>query len=128
MTYLKKYGLHLVYTITSIILSLLLITTLNYFNIISSTFYNILKIIILLLNIFISNFILGKKAISKGYLEGLKSSIIIILLLLVFSFLLNLSLHPKIIIYYLIIIGTSILGSMIGINQKKRGQNKKQKF
>lgn len=119
MTYLKKYGLHLIYTTISILLSLLLITTLNYFNIISSTVYNILKIIVLLLNLFISNFILGKKAISKGYLEGLKLSIITILLLLIFSFILNLPLQPKIIIYYLIIIGTSVLGSMIGINKKK---------
>ena len=119
MNYIKKYGLHLLYTTTSILLSLIFITILNYFNIIPSTIYNILKIITLLLNLFISSFILGKKAINKGYLEGLKLSSIIILILLLFSFIFSLSLQLKIIIYYLIIIGTSILGSMIGISKKK---------
>ena len=119
MTYLKKYGLRLIYTIISILISILIITTLYYFNIISSTTYNILKIVILLLNIFISSFILGKKANSRGYLEGIKLSIMIIPLLLILSLTLSLSLKPRILIYYLIISATSIFGGMVGISRRK---------
>lgn len=119
MTYLKKYGLRLLYTIISILVSILIITTLYYFNIISSATYNILKIVVLLINIFISSFILGKKAVSKGYLEGIKLSIMIIPILLMLSLILGLSLKPRVIIYYLIIASTSIFGSMVGISRKR---------
>lgn len=119
MTYLKKYGLRLLYTIISILASILIITTLYYFNIISSGTYNVLKIVILLINIFISSFILGKKATSRGYLEGIKLSIMIIPLLLILSLVLSLSLKPRVLIYYLIIAVTSIFGGMVGISRKK---------
>ena len=109
MTYIKKYGLRLLYTIISILLSLLFLTIT----------YKILKIIILLLNIFINSFILGTKTTNKGYLEGIKFSLIIISILLILTLLLNLSIKPRIILYYLIIIFTSTLGSMIGINKNK---------
>ncbi len=119
MTYLKKYGLRLLYTIISILVSILIITTLYYFNIISSATYNILKIVVLLINIFISSFILGKKANNRGYLEGIKLSIMIISILIILSLILNLSLKPRVIIYYLIITSTSIFGSMVGISRKR---------
>lgn len=119
MTYFKKYGLRLIYTILAIILSLLLITILYYYNLINQNTYKILKIIVILLNIFISSFILGKKASNKGYLEGIKFSIIIILLLLILTLIFNLTFKPKIILYYFIILTTSTLGSMIGISKNK---------
>ena len=76
MTYLKKYGKRLIFTITSIIISLFLLTILYYFNIIGPNLNKVLKIVIILLNIFISSFILGKNTISKGYLEGIKFALI----------------------------------------------------
>ena len=119
MQYLKKYGIHLFYTVATLILFLLLITTLYYFNIIGPNIYKTLKIIIVFVNIFCSAFILGRKTLMKGYLEGLKLGIIFSLLLLVLTFILNLTFKPKILLYYIIIISTSILGSMIGISRKK---------
>ena len=119
MTYIKKYGLRLLYTIISILLSLLFLTIIYNYNLINQNTYKILKIIILLLNIFINSFILGTKTTNKGYLEGIKFSLIIISILLILTLLLNLSIKPRIILYYLIIIFTSTLGSMIGINKNK---------
>ena len=72
MTYIKKYGLRLLYTILSLLISILFLTTLYHYNLINQTTYNILKIIIILTNIFISSFILGQKTKIKGYLEGIK--------------------------------------------------------
>lgn len=119
MSYLKKYGLRLIYTIISILLSLFLITTLYYFNIINGTTYSILKIVIILLNIFISSFILGKKATSKGFLEGIKLSVIIIPIFIILALLTNEVLKLRVIIYYIIILITSTFGSMVGISRKK---------
>ena len=103
MSYLKKYGLRLLYTIISILLSLLLVTSLYYFNIISNNTYKFLKIIIILINIFISSFLLGKKSIKKGYLEGIKLAIIIIPIFFILTLLVNETFNLKNIIYYLII-------------------------
>lgn len=119
MSYLKKYGLRLFYTFLFLFLSFAFITMLYYFNIINENFYKIFKIIILIINIFISSFILGKKANAKGYLEGIKLSSLTILLFLLFSFILNKPLKLRILIYYLIIIITATLGGMLGINRKK---------
>lgn len=123
MNNLKTYGLRLIYTIISLLLSLILLTTLYYFNLISPTTYKVLKITIFLINIFISAYILGKKAKTKGYLEGIKLSSIIIPLLFILTVLTNSPLKLRIIIYYLIIIFTALLGSMIGINRKKELSN-----
>lgn len=118
MSNLKKYIFFLSTTILSILISILLITTLYYFNIISPTIYNILKIIVLLLSIFINSFLLGKKAQNKGYLEGLK---IIIPIIIIFSLItvFSKSFTLKVLLYYLILIMTSSFGSMVGISTKK---------
>ena len=123
MTYLKKYGLILLYTIISILLSLLLITLIYNYNLINQNTYKILKIILFLLSIFINSFLLGKKTQNKGYLEGIKYSLIIIIILILLTFIFSLKFKLSLILYYLIIISTSTLGSMIDISNntnKKR--------
>lgn len=119
MTYIKTYGLRIIYIFIFIILFLLLTTTLYYFNIINNQTYKILKIIICLLSIFINSYILGKKTLKKGYLEGLKLSLIIIPILFIITVISKKALKFRIILYYLIILITSIFGSMLGINRKK---------
>ena len=115
---MKKYLIHLGTTIISILILLLLLTTLYYFNIINETTYNILKIIILLISIFFNCLFLGKKAKNKGYLEGIKLSLILIVISLIPTIILSKFTLP-ILIYYVIILITGALGSMIGINMNK---------
>lgn len=119
MLYLKKYGLRLIYTIMSILLSLLVVTTFYYFDLINGTTYSILKIIIILLNIFISSFILGKKAINKGYLEGIKLAVIIIPIFIILALITKEVFKLRVILYYLIIFITSTFGGMVGISRNK---------
>ena len=118
MEIIKKYSFRFLYTILSIVISLLLITTLYHFNIISSNIYQTLKLIILLVNILISGIILGKKATSKGYLEGIKLGIFMILLCFLITLVTGQDLKIRLLIYDSIILITSILGGMIGINKK----------
>lgn len=119
MTYIKKYGKRLLFTMISILLSLLAITLLYYFNIIGQNTNKVLKIIAILVNIFISSFILGKNTIKKGYLEGIKLALIIIPIFIITSLLTSSKIEIRAILYYIIILITSILGSMIGINKRK---------
>lgn len=115
---MKKYLMSFITTILSIIITLLLITTIYYFNLINQSTYNILKIIFLLLSLLINSFILGKTSTKKGYLEGIKLSSPLIILFIFISLITN-QFKPISFIYYLIILLTTIFGSMIGISTKK---------
>ena len=118
MEIIKKYSFRFLYTILGILLSILLITILYNFNIISSNTYHVLKLITILFNILISGLILGKKATKKGYLEGIKLGAFIIVLFSLSTILIEQKLQLKLLLYDLIILTTAILGGMIGINKK----------
>ena len=121
MNYLKKVGISLLYIIGIIFALTMIITILNYFNIISGTLLTISKILICVISLFIGGFIIGKKSSKKGWLEGFKLSIIFLLLLLLFNYL-GLGSLPELknIIYYSIIIASCIFGSIIGINKNSK--------
>lgn len=108
----------LLYFFGFILLSNVLITLLNYFNILQNSVIDILKFIIPILGLFVISYLLGQKSIKKGYLEGLKLGGIIIFTFLIITLILK-SFNFKVIIYYLILLLSSVLGSMIGINRKK---------
>ena len=110
--YLKYFSILLI----SIIIPIFILTIFNYFEIINNT--NILKLIITLISIFINSFFLGKNSKSKGYIEGLKFGIIFIIFITLFNLILVNEFRLKILIYYLLIIITSMVGSTIGINKK----------
>ena len=78
-----------------------------------------LKILIILLSSFFSGFYIGFKSNNKGYINGVKFSLIIISIFLLSS--LSVKGFKFIsIIYYLIIIIVITLGSMLGINRKSK--------
>lgn len=118
MTNIKKYFLAVLYTFILLIILFLINTTLYYFNILSPATYNILKIILLLISLFINSFSLGKKALKRGYLEGIKLSIPIIILFLLIT-LFTKSFTLKVLLLYFILLLTSSFGSMLGISTKK---------
>ena len=110
--YLKYFSILLI----SIIIPIFILTIFNYFEIINNT--NILKLIITLISIFINSFFLGKNSKSKGYIEGLKFGIIFIIFITLLNLILVNEFSLKIIIYYILILITSMIGSTIGINKK----------
>ena len=123
MKYLKNLGFSFLYIIASILIITFIITILNYFNIISDKVISIFKILIPVISLFIGGFYIGKRSTNKGYLEGLKLGLLFSIFLLIFNFLaLSNSFKLKYLLFYLIIIVSSILGSMIGININKKNQ------
>ena len=111
-TYLKNY---LYFIILVIILSIIL-SILNYIFPFNNTIF---LISILPISMFIACILLGKNCKEKAYLEGIKFSIIYLMLNTIFILITKTSFTYKTIIIYLLIIISSILGSILGINLKK---------
>ena len=114
----KNYLTSLGYFFAILIISTLILTIFNYFNIINQKIITILKLLIPIIAIFIASFKLGTHSKQKGYLEGLKIGIIIILTFTIIVLLLD-KISIKSLLYYTILVLTAMLSSMIGINRKK---------
>lgn len=121
MKYLKQIGKAILVMTIFLITSTFLITLLNYFNIIGSGFLSILKIAIIIITLFIGGYLIGKESSKKGWLEGLKLSLIFTIILILFSILgFGNKLEFKHILYYGILIISCMFGSMLGINKSNQ--------
>ena len=116
--YLKNFLKSLLISIISFLVLTLFVTIFNYFNLLSINGMNISKIIIPIISMLIGSFYLGTTVKNKGWLEGIKFSVLIILLLIIINLLiLKNGFEIKNLIYYIIILVSSMVGSMIGINR-----------
>lgn len=120
MKYLKNLGFAFIYILSSMLILTFIVTLLSFANVMNDKVTSIFKIAIPIIGLLIGGFYMGKRARKSGYLEGLKLGGIFSLCLLIFNFLaFNSSFKVKYLLFYLILIATSVLGSMIGINRKK---------
>lgn len=118
MKLLKKYDFIYKYLIFILILTLLL-TFVNLIIPINNHINSLISLIMMLGYIFICSIKKGFKVEEKAYLEGFKLGLMYIAILYVLNCLtLNFALPIKKILYFLIIIITSVLGCIIGINKK----------
>ncbi len=118
LQYLKNLSKGLLTTITVFIMLSLILTLLNYFNLLNHTVLTICKMIIPLLSIGIGGFISGKKMVKNGWISGLINGLIITLFIFILSLIIK-DFEFKNLIFFIIIIITSTFGSMLGINAKK---------
>lgn len=116
--YMFYYLKSMLYTISIILISTIILTIFNYFNIINGTILKIILLIIPILGVFIGSFKIGKISNKKGYIEGLKYGIIWILLFLIVNLILKNFLLTSL-LYYTIILITSSFAGVLGINKKK---------
>lgn len=119
MNYLKKLGKIIITTLLSIIILGFILTILYYFDIISNNIYNIMKMVIVLLSLFINAFFLGKNSTKYGLVEGLKLGAIIIIIMFIIKIFTSNSFDIRTVIYSIIILLTTSIGSVIGINKKE---------
>ena len=111
--YLKSY----IYLFGSILILTLILTIINYFFIIPT---KVIKLLIPIISILISTIILGKNTKSKAYLEGLKFTSIYITISIIISIITKNPFTLKLILSYLLLLLSGIIGSMIGINLNKK--------
>lgn len=114
INYLKFIGIFLA-------IELAITFVMSLFNLLGAS-GEITSLIIFILNIilfFALSFINAKKKQKRGYLEGLFIGLIFILLMyLIKLIIVNNSFNIATIIYYIILLLSSILGGMFGINKK----------
>ncbi len=116
---MKKIMVALIYIVSSLLLLTLIFTLTNYFNIISDKTMSILKIIIPTISLFIGGIYLGMNTKLKGFCNGLKLGLVFISIMIILNIIFISNFEFKNILYYLILLITTSLGSMIGINIKK---------
>ena len=117
---MRKFNYILYFILFIFVFSLLLsvFNLLFYFNDGFNSFLCFISVVLYVLLVNISN---GSNIANKAYKVGFIRGIIYILILYIMnSFIISFKIDLKTIIYYLIIICFSILGSIIGINKKKK--------
>ena len=113
-----KYLKSSIYTLCILIGSTIVITILNYFNILMGNVLKITELLIPIISIFRGSYMLGKSSNNKGYIEGLKYGMAWIILFLIIN-LISKNFTYLSLIYYLILIIIAIVSSIIGINRRK---------
>ena len=116
---LKSYFKVILIGLLFMIVFAFLLSILEYFNLFYGKVSEVSMFIYMAILFFIIGLLVGKKATHKGYLEGIKISLSLIFILIVINVLFyqtGFSLERT--IYYFILILSSTLGSMIGINKQ----------
>ena len=117
--YLKYLKVFLYIFIPLLFLNLLL-SIFYYFNIFDDNVINYLRIIIFPISMFIGGIYLGNKANKRGWLEGIKIGLFISIIFFIIGILIY-KFSLKRVLYYLILVFASVIGSMIGISKKRTG-------
>lgn len=124
METIKKYLSSLGITLGLILAFSFFLNIFSYFDLLNSNIYKIILILTSAISILVGSFILGKKSDNKGYLEGIKFGLITIILFFIISFLaFSQKLTISSFIYYLILVITSSIGAMLGINKRTNQNN-----
>lgn len=119
-----KYLKSLVWTIIPIFILSFLGSLFYYLNWLNPKVYNILKLLIPVLSLFLGGLYLGKHSKENGWLEGLKLGGSWIIFLFILSYLaFDIGFSLKGLIYYLIILITTTFGSMVGIRNVEKEKN-----
>jgi len=120
MNYIK-YLKVLIYILVPILILNTMTSLLYYFNIIGNGAINYFKLFIMAISMLIGGIYIGSHTSKKGWLEGLKIGFEVIIILFIISYLaFDQGINVKTLIYYFIILSSSMLGSMIGINRRKK--------
>jgi len=116
---LKIYGKTITKFLAALFTLALILALFNSLNLLYSKATDIIIMIGMVLTLFIIGFSYGKKAEKKGYLEGLKIGGCLIFLMIIINLIFyQTGFSFERIIYYSVLILSSTLGSMMGINKK----------
>lgn len=121
MNYLKNIGISLIYNIGCLVVLTFLLTVFNYFDIINGGLFTFFMIFNFVFSVFLGSILFGRNFLSNGWFEGLKYGFIFLCIISVFDyFLLSFHFNFKFLVFSIIILFSSVLGGMVGINFKKK--------
>ncbi len=116
----RNYLKSIIIFLLSLIVYLFIITTLAYFNVISYKVVSVTSFIFITLLFMYNGFMMGKISDAKGYLSGLIIGGVNILLVVLLALILRCFPGIKSLIYFLVLMLSSTLGGMFGINFKRK--------
>ena len=117
--FIIKYLKSFMYILISLLLLSILIGTLSYFDVLRNSSIKIFELIAIIISMLIGGIYLGKNSNKKGYLEGIKIGLAMIVILFIFGYLsFGKEVSISTLIFYVIILVSSVLGSIFGINKK----------
>lgn len=116
---IKKILKYLMFFFIILFSTTFILTIFDYFNIIAPNIISIIRFLIPIVSLIIVSFLLGKSSLKKGYIEGLKLGVSVIFIFTILILLLD-KFEIKSLIYFLILLLSSSLSSMIGINKKAK--------
>lgn len=102
----------------SIFVYLILITTLNYFNVFNYKVVSVMSFVFMILLFMLCGFKVSRRLNFRGYLSGIIIGAFNIILLLLLALILNSSPRVTSLVFFLILLLSSTIGGMIGINYK----------
>lgn len=118
MEKLKKYLMPSLIWFGIFLFYLIILVIFNYLGFLHLSSIVKINFVVISLMTLIFGIINGKKTSKKGYLEGLKYGGIIVGVLFLLNLIFYRNFNLYILLYYLIVIASSTIGSMIGINLK----------
>lgn len=125
MNTLKNIGLAIGISLIVMLSLTLFMTLLSYINILGVKGNIIFSIIIISISLFSGGIVIGSKQSSKGWLGGLKYALVFLILLFIIDFFIfNVSINFKFFVFCSIIVISSALGGMVGINKFKKNDSK----
>ncbi len=120
MEKIKKYIKPIIYFYITLLSYLIIITTLNYFNIVNYKTVSLISFIVTILLFMMVGFMSALRSNKKGYINGLIVGGFNIILFLFLAFILGTNPKLNIVIYFLILLLSSTIGGMFGINYKNK--------
>lgn len=120
MAYLKKLGLACLFCFGLILVLTFVLTLFNYINFINNGLFVFFMIFNLILSVFVGSFVLGKRALKKGWLEGIKFGALFLIIVALIDYLgFDYTFNVKFIVFSIIILVSSLFGGMVGISFRK---------
>lgn len=116
---MNKYLKAILFIIIPTLLGNLLLSIFYYNDIISNSIYSYSLMGIIFISFLGCGIFMGNKVNKKGYFEGLKFGFSTVIIFILLGFLFKNKININSLIYYLVLIVTATIGSMIGINKKK---------
>lgn len=120
MNYLKNTLISFAYSLGFLVVLTFILTIFNYFDIINGGLFIFFMIFNLVFSVFVGAFLMGKHYKNNGWFEGLKYGFIFLLFVSLLDYFgLSFKFNLKFLMFSLILLITSILGGMVGINFRK---------
>lgn len=115
----KYYGITLLWFL-GFLLGGSIVVSLFYYTFLPSKVVNIFIFLYIGIVFFFFGYKFGLKAEARGFVEGLKISFILVLVLILFNLIFSQQSFSLLrMLYYIVLVFSGTIGSMIGINRKK---------